>query len=241
MTFTAIIPARYASTRLPGKPLLDIAGKPMLQHTWERALSSGASRVIIATDDSRIQSAAEGFGAEVVMTADSHQSGSDRICEVVNKIQLADSEIVINVQADEPLLPPEAIDQVAASLRVRQDYGIATLCERVLSEAEYIQPSSVKVVMDSDGKALYFSRAPIPAGTALPAECYRHIGIYAYRVGVLRQFVSWPVATMEAVERLEQLRALYNGVAIHVSLAPTQIPPGVDTQADLDAVREALA
>lgn len=240
MSFSVVIPARYASTRLPGKPLLDIAGKPMLQHTWERALLSGASRVVIATDDARILEAANAFGAEVLMTSASHQSGSDRICEVVDALGVDDSECVINVQADEPLIPPEAIDQVAESLRLNADYGLATLCESIEDEREYSEPSSVKVVMDKVGRALYFSRAPIPASVSLPAECYRHIGIYAYRVGVLRKFVTWPVAAIEAVERLEQLRALYNGVAIHVSIASTRIPPGVDTPEDLAAVRAFL-
>lgn len=240
MSFSVVIPARYASTRLPGKPLLDIAGKPMLQHTWERALLSGASRVVIATDDARILEAANSFGAEVLMTSASHQSGSDRICEVVDALGFDDSECVINVQADEPLIPPEAIDQVAESLRLNADYGLATLCESIEDEREYSEPSSVKVVMDKVGRALYFSRAPIPASVSLPTECYRHIGIYAYRVGVLRKFVTWPVAAIEAVERLEQLRALYNGVAIHVSIASTRIPPGVDTPEDLAAVRAFL-
>ena len=240
MSFSVVIPARYASTRLPGKPLLDIAGKPMLQHTWERALLSGASRVVIATDDVRILEAANAFGAEVLMTSASHQSGSDRICEVVDALGFDDSECVINVQADEPLIPPEAIDQVAESLRLNADYGLATLCESIEAEREYSEPSSVKVVMDKVGRALYFSRAPIPASVSLPTECYRHIGIYAYRVGVLRKFVTWPVAAIEAVERLEQLRALYNGVAIHVSIASTRIPPGVDTPEDLAAVRAFL-
>ena len=240
MSFSVVIPARYASTRLPGKPLLDIAGKPMLQHTWERALLSGATRVVIATDDNRILEAAKAFGADVLMTAATHQSGSDRICEVVDALGLDDSESVINVQADEPLIPPEAINQVAVCLNLNTGFGIATLCEPIEDEREYSEPSSVKVVMDKTGRALYFSRAPIPASVSYPAECYRHIGIYAYRVGVLRQFVTWPVAAIEAVERLEQLRALYNGVPIHVSVAPVRIPPGVDTPEDLAAVRAFL-
>lgn len=241
MSFTVVIPARYASTRLPGKPLLDIGGKPMLQHTWERARQSQAQRVIIATDDERIRHAAEGFGAEVFMTQAEHESGSDRICEVVNELELDDSGTVINVQADEPMLPAEAIDTVAENLISRAEFGMATLCEPITNENDYIQPSSVKVVFDIHGRALYFSRAPIPAGTSLPEQCYRHIGIYAYRVETLRAFVSWPVAPAEEVERLEQLRALHNGVAIHVALAPCAIPAGVDTPADLEAVRALFA
>jgi 3-deoxy-manno-octulosonate cytidylyltransferase (CMP-KDO synthetase) len=174
------------------------------------------------------------------MTAATHQSGSDRICEVVDALGLDDSESVINVQADEPLIPPEAINQVAECLNLNTGFGIATLCEPIEDEREYSEPSSVKVVMDKTGRALYFSRAPIPASVSCPAECYRHIGIYAYRVGVLRQFITWPVAAIEAVERLEQLRALYNGVPIHVSVAPVRIPPGVDTPEDLAAVRAFL-
>lgn len=241
MSFTVVIPARYASTRLPGKPLLDIAGKPMLQHTWERATQSQAQRVIIATDDERIRQAAAAFGAEVSMTQAEHESGSDRICEVVNELALSDSEFVVNVQADEPLLPAEAIDTVARNLMTRSEFGVATLCEPITNENDYIQPSSVKVVFDVYGRALFFSRAPIPAGTSLPTQCYRHIGIYAYRVETLRAFVSWPVAPAESVERLEQLRALHNGVAIHVSPAPCSIPAGVDTPADLEAVRALFA
>ena len=160
MSFSVVIPARYASTRLPGKPLLDIAGKPMLQHTWERALLSGATRVVIATDDNRILEAAKAFGANVLMTAATHQSGSDRICEVVDALGLDDSESVINVQADEPLIPPEAINQVAECLNLNTGFGIATLCEPIEDEREYSEPSSVKVVMDKTGRALYFSRAP---------------------------------------------------------------------------------
>jgi 3-deoxy-manno-octulosonate cytidylyltransferase (CMP-KDO synthetase) len=240
MSFSVVIPARYASTRLPGKPLLDISGKPMIQHTWERALLSGATRVVIATDDERILEVANAFGAEALMTSASHQSGSDRICEVVDALGFHDSDCVVNVQADEPLIPSEAIDQVAECLKHNADYGLATLCEPIENEREYIESSSVKVVMDKFGRALYFSRAPIPASVSLPDGCYRHIGIYAYRVGVLRKFVTWPVAPIEAVERLEQLRALYNGVAIHVSIAPTRIPPGVDTPEDLIAVRAFL-
>lgn len=241
MSFTVVIPARYASTRLPGKPLLDIAGKPMLQHTWERATQSQAQRVIIATDDERIRQAAAAFGAEVSMTQAEHESGSDRICEVVNELALSDSGFVVNVQADEPLLPAEAIDTVARNLMTRSEFGMATLCEAITNENDYIQPSSVKVVFDVYGRALFFSRAPIPAGTSLPTQCYRHIGIYAYRVETLRAFVSWPVAPAESVERLEQLRALHNGVAIHVSPAPCSIPAGVDTPADLEAVRALFA
>ena len=238
MSFSVVIPARYASTRLPGKPLLDIAGKPMLQHTWERALLSGATRVVIATDDERILGAAHAFGAEALMTSASHQSGSDRICEVVDALGLDDSECVVNVQADEPLIPPNVINQVAENLQQDSDVGIATLCETITDKEEIVDSNSVKVVFDHRGHALYFSRATIPwQGSASAKNCYRHIGIYAYRVAVLNQFVEWPVCELEVTEKLEQLRALYNGIGIHVEVSSESIPPGVDTEKDLELVR----
>lgn len=241
MSFSVVIPARFAATRLPGKPLLDIAGKPMLQHTWERACASSAERVVIATDDERIEAAAKGFGAEVCMTSDQHRSGTDRIQEVARQLQLAAEHIIVNVQADEPLIPPAVIDQVADNLAV-YDAGIATLCEAITSQAEVEDPNAVKVVMSRSGRALYFSRSTIPhAGSASASNCHRHIGIYAYRVSVLDQFVTWPASALELVEKLEQLRALDNDVFIHVAVARENIPAGVDTEKDLQAVRKLLA
>ena len=238
MSFSVVIPARYAATRLPGKPLLDICGKPMLQHTYERALQSEASRVIIATDDERIRAAAEGFGATVCMTQATHVSGTDRIQEVSGQLQMADSDLVVNVQADEPLIPPNVINQVAENLRQDSEVGIATLCETITDKEEVGDSNSVKVVIDRAGHALYFSRATIPwQGSASAKNCYRHIGIYAYRVAVLNQFVQWPVCELEVTEKLEQLRALYNGVGIHVAVSSESIPPGVDTERDLELVR----
>lgn len=241
MSFTVVIPARYGATRLPGKPLLDINGQPMLQHTWQRAQESEADRVVVATDDERIFRVAESFGAEVVMTSDSHRSGTDRIQEVCSKLELAADQVVVNVQADEPLLPAEAINQVALNL-VAENAGIATLCELITSQQEVDDPHSVKVVRSLSGRALYFSRTSIPYGAnASAGNCFRHIGLYAYRVSVLDQFVTWPASELELMEKLEQLRALANDVFIHVAVSDHKIPPGVDTERDLEAVRQHLA
>jgi len=241
VSFTVVIPARYAATRLPGKPLLDIAGKPMLQHTWERAMASEAGRVIVATDDSRIEQAASEFGAEVVLTAADHRSGTDRIQEVCARLNLPAEHIVVNVQADEPMLPPAAINQVAENLTVNEA-GIATLCEVITAQDDIDDPNSVKVVLSQQGRALYFSRSTIPYhASASAGNCHRHIGLYAYRVATLNQFVSWPAADLEVSEKLEQLRALANDVFIHVAPSEHRIPAGVDTEKDLEAVRRALA
>lgn len=242
MSFRVIIPARYDAARLPGKPLADIHGKPMLQHTFEKARASGADAVYVATDDPRIEQAAAGFGAEVIMTSPGHRSGTDRIQEAVAALGLPDEQIIVNVQADEPLIPPAVIDQVANDLAAHQDAGIATLCEPVTRQAEISDPSAVKVVLNKDGYALYFSRATIPyQASASAGNCYRHIGVYAYRVATLNAFVSWPVSELEVAEKLEQLRALNNGVLIHVAVSSQSIPAGVDTEKDLEAVRAHLA
>jgi 3-deoxy-manno-octulosonate cytidylyltransferase (CMP-KDO synthetase) len=247
MSFTVIIPARYASSRLPGKPLLDIAGKPMIQRVYEQAIQSDAEQVVIATDDQRIAELAESFGAEVCMTAVEHESGTDRLQEVVSKLELADDHIVVNVQGDEPLIPPAVINQVADNLAKTEQAGIATLAECIADVDTVFDPNAVKVTMDLNGRALYFSRAPIPwcrdefsaDSKRLPASAnyYRHVGIYAYRVSFLNQFITWPPSSLELTEKLEQLRAMENGVAIHVEEACQAIPAGVDTQADLDAIR----
>lgn len=241
MSFAVIIPARYEAQRLPGKPLLDIAGKPMVQHTWERACESSARLVAVATDDERIAAAVTGFGGQVVMTSREHRSGTDRLQEAAQTLGLEKDEIVVNLQADEPLLPPVAIEQVAENLQQHQGMGIATLCETISSQAEIEDPNAVKVVMTEGGRALYFSRATIPYNASVSARnCFRHIGLYAYRVAVLDQFVTWPPAELELAEKLEQLRALSNGIAIHVALSGVSIPPGVDTEKDLDTVRRHL-
>lgn len=241
MSFSVVIPARFGATRLPGKPLLDICGKPMIQHTFERAKASSADAVYVATDDERIREVAESFGAMVCMTASTHRSGTDRIQEVTTQLQLPESHIVVNVQADEPLIPPSVINQVALNLEAHPDVGIATLCEPISNQHEIDDPNAVKVVMSRQGRALYFSRSTIPWHASASAKnCHRHIGIYAYRVSVLNQFVHWPVSELELEEKLEQLRALYNDVAVHVAIANMQIPPGVDTQRDLEIVRAHL-
>ena len=247
MSFTVVIPARYGSTRLPGKPLLQIAGKPMVQRVWEQARRSSAEQVVIATDDERIRDVAQAFGAQVCMTSPDHPSGTDRLQQVALQLGFPDEHIVVNVQGDEPLIPPAVIDQVAANLASHAQAGIATLRERIESLEELINPNAVKVVSDVAGMALYFSRAPIPwprddfmhGQKSMPqsGRWYRHIGIYAYRTGFLHQYVTWPPAPLEELESLEQLRALYNGVGIHVASAVESVPGGVDTEQDLNTVR----
>lgn len=239
MSFKIVIPARYAAQRLPGKPLLDIQGKPMLQHTWERACESAADEVVIATDDPRILDAAMNFGAAAQMTSDVHRSGTDRIQEVASARQWSADTIVVNVQGDEPLIPPHAINQVADNLSRHHQAGIATLCETIKAQSEINNPNAVKVVFDKQGYALYFSRAAIPHTSPDVDEYsselfYRHVGIYAYRVQVLNEFVNWPPAAMEIAERLEQLRALAEGVKIHVAVSADSMPAGIDTADDLE-------
>ena len=255
MSFTVVSPARYASSRLPGKPLADIAGKPMIQHVCERAAESRAQRVVVATDDARIEQACQAFGAEVVMTSPHHASGTDRLEEVARKLDLNPDHRVVNVQGDEPLIAPALINQVADNLEQYPDAAIATLCERLHDVHQVFNPNVVKVVCDVRGMAHYFSRSPIPWARdfwpqgAHPDELdlpdnigyFRHIGIYGYRASVLREFVQWPPAPTERVESLEQLRALYNGALIHVDIADQPPAPGVDTEADLERVRALLA
>ena len=241
--FNVVIPARYASTRLPGKPLLTIAGKPMLQYVFEAAVSCGASQVIIATDDERIEQAAKDFGADVCMTAIEHASGTDRIGEVVTKMGWRDDEIVVNVQGDEPLMPPAIIDQVAQDLASYPEAAMATLATPIIAAGQLFDTNIVKVVTDQSGFALYFSRAPIPWDRdlfnddhkALPAGIVplRHIGIYAYHVGYLRRYRETKPCNLEQTEHLEQLRALWYGERIHVVEAIEQPGPGVDTEDDL--------
>lgn len=248
--YTVVIPSRYGSTRLPGKPLMDIGGKPMVQRVWEQAMRSNAQRVVIATDDARIQYAAQGFGAEVCMTAAHHPSGTDRLQEVVTALALDEDHIVVNVQGDEPLIPPPVIDQVADNLAAHTEAGVSTLCEEITASEELYNPNVVKVVRNQRDMALYFSRAFVPwprdaqaaAVDVAPSDgpWYRHIGIYGYRTSFLHQFVQWPAAPIEALENLEQLRALYRGVAIHVGIACQPVPAGIDTEGDLTALRRVL-
>ena len=251
MRFTVIIPARFASTRLPGKPLLDIGGKPMIQRVYEQACSSEASEVVIATDDSRIREACEQFSAKVIMTRGDHASGTDRLQEAASILTLADDALVVNVQGDEPLMPAELINQVAGNLHSRSQIEVATLCEPLDSLDDFQNPNIVKVVSDSDGSALYFSRAPIPwprdAFINAPGQwpeahiAQRHLGIYAYRVALLNRFVAWPQSRLERAECLEQLRVLENGAGIHVDTACTTLPAGIDTEEDLQRVRDQFA
>ncbi|MCU0767462.1 MAG: 3-deoxy-manno-octulosonate cytidylyltransferase [Gammaproteobacteria bacterium] len=247
--FNVVIPARYASTRLPGKPLADIAGKPMIWHVWERAVASGATRVVVATDDARVEAAARAFGADVLVTRADHRSGTDRIAEVAERLGWADDAIVVNLQGDEPTMPPALLRQVAADLAAHPDAAMATLGVPITGRDELFDPNVVKAVVDGRGWALYFSRAPIPwhrdsfpAARVLPAgvDFVRHLGLYAYRVGFLRAFVAWPAAPLEQCESLEQLRALWHGARIRLGLACEAPGPGVDTPADLDAVRRSL-
>jgi len=240
MSFVVVIPARYHSTRLPGKPLLEIAGKSMIQRAWEGAKQSSADAVIVATDDQRIYQAVRDFGADVEMTSIDHSSGSDRVQEVVQKLGFSPDQIVVNLQGDEPLLPSELIDQVAINLKNTPPAGIATLASVLTKEPEFNNPSVVKVVRDKNGFALYFSRSPIPQSLTFKSVDvgFKHIGIYAYRLGVLNRFVSYPIGDLERVERLEQLRALENGIQIHVGIVEHDLPKGVDTQADLERARD---
>ena len=248
--FRVVIPARYGSTRLPGKALLPIAGKPMIQWVHERTCRSGAREVLIATDDARIADAARAFGANVVMTAATHSSGTDRIAEVARAGRWAESDIVVNVQGDEPLMPPALIDQVAELLRSDADAGVATLAAPLQSLDELLDPNVVKVVADRQGRALYFSRAPIPwnrdsapAGLASQrsfAGARRHIGIYAYRVGALLRIAALDPSPLETAERLEQLRALENRIRIRVADAVEPPGPDVNTAADLERVASLL-
>lgn len=250
MIFCVIIPARYASSRLPGKPLQDIAGKPMIQHVYERAVQSGANDVVIATDDERIRQVAEGFGAQVCMTAAHHPTGTDRLAEVVRLRGYTDQHIIVNLQGDEPLMPPVLLRQVAENLQLRPHASAATLCERITSSGELFDPHLVKVIMDKQGYALYFSRAAIPwdrdafmeTTGALPerSEHYRHIGLYAYRAGFLQDYVQWPPCVIEQTESLEQLRILWNGHKLHVAEALEKPGIGVDTPDDLARVRHLL-
>lgn len=250
MSFTVIIPARYASSRLPRKPLLDIAGKPMIQHVWEKAQQAGANRVIIATDHAEIEQVAKAFGAEVCMTSEKHNSGTERLAEVIEKMAIADDEIIVNVQGDEPLIPPVIIQQVAQNLAENQ-VNMATLAVKLDTKEELFNPNCVKVVSDKNGMALYFSRATIPFARDHFADCddafvasqpyLRHIGIYAYRAKFVKQYISWEPTMLEQLESLEQLRALWYGEKIHVEIAKQAPQVGVDTAEDLERVREILA
>lgn len=247
MSFVVVIPARHASTRLPGKALLDIAGKPMVQRVYEQAMASSASRVIVATDHQAIAEACAGFGAEACMTRADHPSGTDRLAEVVQQLALPDDTIVVNVQGDEPFIPPAVIDQVAALLS-GNTAEMATLCEPLASYDDLVNPNVVKLVADAAGRALYFSRAPIPwardafahqPGVLPDSGLYcRHIGIYAYRAGFLKRYTNLTASPLEQLESLEQLRVLWHGGTIMSARACATVPGGIDTQADYERACE---
>jgi 3-deoxy-manno-octulosonate cytidylyltransferase (CMP-KDO synthetase) len=250
--YTVVIPARYASTRLPGKPLVELAGKPMIVRVAENAAKSQASRVCIATDDERIQRVVEAAGFTALMTSPDHASGTDRLAEVIRKLDLNETHIVVNVQGDEPLLKPELIDEMALALHRNPDAGIATLATPIHSPQDLFDPNAVKVVLSATGMALYFSRAPIPwtrgkfAPTAIPAELpptvpyLRHVGLYAYRAGTVRKLAETAPPPFEQAESLEQLRAQWLGIGIHVTVVEQPPGHGVDTEDDVRRVEAIL-
>jgi len=250
--FNVVIPARFASTRLPGKPLRELAGQPMIAHVAARARASGAAQVLVATDDLRIVAACTERDIAVLLTAETHRSGTDRVAEVIDRCGWAAAQIVVNVQGDEPCLPPELIQQVAAELAAHPEAALATLAFPLTDRASLFDPNVVKVVTDARGRAQYFSRAPLPwhrddfaaaaATDPLPAATpfLRHIGLYAYRAGFLQQFVKWAPAPLEEAEALEQLRALWHGAVIQVGIARIAPGIGVDTAADLAAAAALL-
>jgi len=243
--FHVVIPARYAASRLPGKPLALIAGQSLIQHVWARAVASGATSVVVATDDERVFEAARAFGAEAVMTAPTHQSGTDRVAEVVRRQRWGDEEIVVNLQGDEPSIDPSLIAGLATALRSQPEVDMATAVAPVANLAEFLDPNAVKALRAADGRALYFSRAPVPwprdaVVAGQPARydgAWRHIGIYGYRVRSLLQFAAWEPTPLELAEKLEQLRALEHGMVIHLVRLAVAPPAGVDTPEDLARVR----
>ena len=246
MRFTVVIPARYAAQRLPGKPLADLHGRPLILHVCDRAKESGAAQVIVATDDERIRTACAGAEVEVQMTGAQHASGTDRIAEVAERRGWREDEIIVNLQGDEPLMPPADIEQAAALLHGRADAHLSTLCTPIHELAEFLNPNVVKVVADQSGRALYFSRAPIPwnregAPSGLASQhqhngALRHIGIYGYRVEALKRLAAAAPCGLEQLEKLEQLRALWLEMTIAVDVAREMPGPSVDTPEDLRRV-----
>ncbi len=252
MSFKVVIPARYGSSRLIGKPLLDLAGRPMIEHVYRRAEESLCAQVIVATDDERIANVVTAFGGEVCLTRADHASGTDRIQEVATTYGWTDDTIVVNVQGDEPLIPPDVINQVATNLRCHPQASVASLSEPLTTIADFMNPNCVKVVSDIHGMALYFSRAPMPWPRDANLQngdvewspdqvlYQRHIGIYAYRVGLLNRFVTWPASPLENIEKLEQLRVLWQGEKIHMAAAVAPVPGGIDTAEDVDRILATL-
>jgi 3-deoxy-manno-octulosonate cytidylyltransferase (CMP-KDO synthetase) len=249
--FKAVIPARYASTRLPGKPLLPIAGKAMILHVCERALEAGAEDVVVATDDQRIFDSVQAHGVHAVMTSPQHQNGTERIAEVAQTMQWDHRSIVVNVQGDEPLLPPAYIKLAAESLAQQTHAAVATLATKIADSKEIFNPNAVKTVLDKHGHALYFSRAPIPwdrdrfqqepRQTDPDMPYWRHIGLYAYTVAFLHRYAQWTPSPLESIESLEQLRILWHGEAILVNAVDAAPPAGVDTEEDLARVEQYLS
>jgi len=240
-----VIPARLKSTRLPGKMLADIAGKPMIQRVYEQVAKSKFKSIIIATDSQEIKEVAENFGAKVILTRDDHESGTDRIAEAVTKLGFADEDIVVNVQGDEPLIPVENIEQAAQLLIEKPEAVVSTLCERITEAEDIYNPNNVKVVFDKNNYALYFSRASIPFERGFSenhqvsiSKFFRHIGIYTYRVGFLKHYVELAISPIEKYEALEQLRVLYNGYKIAIEQSAKPTPAGVDTLQNLEKVRK---
>ncbi|MCG6969942.1 MAG: 3-deoxy-manno-octulosonate cytidylyltransferase [Gammaproteobacteria bacterium] len=255
MKFSVVIPARFASSRLPGKPLLDIAGKPLIQHVYECATKSNAERVVIATDDARIEAVAKSFGAQVCLTSTYHRSGTERIAEVIQTLRFNRDDIVVNLQGDEPMMPGELITQVANQLQEHSQASMSTLCARIHDDAELFNPNVVKVVRDNQGYALYFSRSPIPwdrnrfppqmsqfafhnLAVCEHSDYFKHIGLYAYTAGFVLQYINYPQSSLEQLESLEQLRGLQNGHKIYAGEARQDGGIGVDTEEDLEKVRQ---
>lgn len=256
MPFSVVIPARYASQRLPGKPLVDLAGMTMIERVYRQASKSKAQQVIVATDHPEIEACVKGFGGKVCMTRVDHESGTDRLAEVSNIFNFADDDIIVNVQGDEPLIPPPVINQVAGNLEKAKQASVATVSEKIEMPDVYQNPNAVKVVADNTGLALYFSRASIPWNRDLmqtlneeelkafldsQRHVQKHIGIYAYRVSLLRAFSGWEMSALEKIEKLEQLRIMAQGHRIHVEEACEPVPGGIDTPEDLALVRQYLS
>lgn len=250
MAVVVIIPARYGSTRFPAKLLQELEGKSLLQHVYERVVQSDVSKVVVATDHEKIVDLVQGFNGDVIMTSVDHRSGTERLAEAVDILNLAEDDVVVNVQGDEPLLPPSHINQVASNLLKYPRFKMATLCSKFDDVDDLKNPNKVKVIFDDDGSARYFSRAVIPwcrdefaeGIQTIPhgVDYFLHIGIYAYRAGFIKRYVNWPVSPWEQIEKLEQLRVLWHGESIHVSVVKESVGPGVDTKEDLERVRRLL-
>ena len=240
MKFNVIVPARYASSRFPGKPLADIGGKPMVVRVCERVAASGAAAVHVATDDPRVATAVRAAGYSAVMTRADHASGTERIAQAVGILHLDDRELIVNLQGDEPLMEPSLIAEVGAALDLDRDAAVATACHAIHDPASLGNPNVVKVVLDAKNRALYFSRSQIPYAREAGGRWFRHAGLYAYRAGFLKRYAGLEASPLERSEALEQLRVLWHGYRIAVVISEREIPPGVDTPADLEVVRRML-